>query len=509
MPDRPTVHDATLFSSQSHPDRTSPESLTLDPSTPQEWQQLRALGHRMLDDMLDDLTTLREQPAWRPLPEQSATALASPLPLTGRAPEEVYRTFQQHVAPYSIGNRHPRAWGWVRGTGTPLSMLADMLASGLNAHMAGGQQAPALIEEQCLRWMASLMGMPAESSGLLTSGGSMANLLGLAVGRHAHAGFDLRQQGLQSGQPRLLVYCSTETHSWAVKAMELMGMGRDSLRRIPVNQSHQIDLQQLELQLERDKAAGHRPTVLIANCGTVNTGAIDDLPALAELCRRHELWFHVDGAFGALLRLSPQHAHVVRGMEEADSLAFDLHKWIFLPFEIGCVLVRDPALHTATFATRASYLEEAEGGIMEGGLPFADRGFELTRSFRALKLWMSLEVHGVDTYAALIAQNMAQAEYLESMIVNSPQLELAAPRPMNVVCFRYIRAGLDSAATDAVNRNIVIKLQESGRHIISGTTLDGRYAMRLAITNHRSRMEDFDMLAEDCVLFGDQLAGAQ
>jgi glutamate/tyrosine decarboxylase-like PLP-dependent enzyme len=285
-----------------------------------------------------------------------------------------------------------------------------------------------------------------------------------------------------------------------------MGLGRDAYRRIPVTNAHRIDLEQLELQIERERDAGHRPAIVIANCGTVNTGAIDDLPALADLCRKHDLWFHVDGAFGALLRLTKEYAGLVRGIEQADSLAFDLHKWVYLPFEIGCVLVRDPNLHTATFATQASYLEEAEGGIMAGGLPFADRGVELTRGFRALKLWMSLQVHGVDVYARLIAGNMAQAAHLERLIEASPHLELVAPRPTNVVCFRYRRPELDDAALDALNRRLVIELQESGRYIVSSTVLDGRYALRVAITNHRSQMDDFTALAEDCVRFGDRLA---
>ena len=479
---------------------------SLDPSTPEAWQELRALGHRMLDDLFDGLATLREQPAWRPLPERSAMALTGPLPIEGQPATEVYRTLTEHLVPYTIGNRHPRAWGWVRGTGTPLAMLADMMASGLNAHVAGGNQAPVVMEATCLRWLAELMGMPSESSGILTTGATMANLLGLAVGRHAKAGFDIRQHGLQSGHPQLLVYGSTETHSWAEKAVELMGMGRDAYRRIPVTDAHQIDLKQLQLQIERDFAEGHRPAVVIANCGTVNTGAIDDLPALAALCRRHNLWFHVDGAFGALLRLTKEHAHLVSGIEQADSLAFDLHKWIYLPFEIGCVLVRDPEQHTATFATHASYLEEAEGGIMAGGLPFADRGMELTRGFRALKLWMSLQVHGTATYGQIIARNMAQAAHLESLIHASPRLELAAPRPTNVVCFRFTHPELDATTLSALNRKLVIELQESGRYIVSGTTLDGQYAMRVAITNHRSRMDDFTALAEDCVRFGDALS---
>jgi glutamate/tyrosine decarboxylase-like PLP-dependent enzyme len=488
-------------------DIDSEQEPTLDPPTPESWQELRALGHRMLDDIFDDLATLREQPAWRPMPEASATALSSPLPIQGRPAEEVYGTLMRHLVPYTIGNRHPRAWGWVRGTGTPLAMLADMLASGLNAHVAGGHQAPVVVEETCLRWLAELMGMPEESSGLLTTGATMANLIGLAVARHAKAGYDIREQGLQHcAHPQLLVYGSTETHSWALKAMELLGLGRDAYRRIPVTEMHQIDLDRLELQIKRDMEAGRRPAVVIANCGTVNTGAIDNLSAIAALCRAHDLWFHVDGAFGALLRLTAQHAGLVRGIEEADSLAFDLHKWVYLPFEIGCVLVRDSTLHTAAFATQASYLEEAEGGIMAGGLPFADRGVELTRGFRALKLWMSLQVHGVETYAHLIAQNMAQAAYLEALIKASPRLELLAPRPTNVVCFRYTRRGLDDVALDALNRRLVIELQESGRYIVSSTVLDGRYALRVAITNHRSQMTDFTALAEDCVLFGDELS---
>jgi glutamate/tyrosine decarboxylase-like PLP-dependent enzyme len=238
----------------------------------------------------------------------------------------------------------------------------------------------------------------------------------------------------------------------------------------------------------------------------VNTGAIDDLPAIAALCRKHGLWFHVDGAFGALLRLAQEYAHLVRGIEQADSLAFDLHKWVYLPFEIGCVLIRDPKLHSATFATHASYLEEAQGGIMTGGLPFADRGVELTRGFRALKLWMSLEVHGVETYGRLIAQNMAQAAYLQELIDASARLELVAPRPTNVVCFRYIRPNTDDHALNALNRRLLVELQESGRYVVSSTVLDGRYALRVAITNHRSQMEDFAALAEDCVRFGDELA---
>ncbi len=479
--------------------------LTLDP---ENWDEIRELGHRMLDDMLDHLSTLREQPAWQPLPAAVITALRQPIPRGPRAASAVYEEFLTNILPYTNGNRHPRAWGWVRGTGTPLAMLADMLASGVNAHMAGGQQAPTLVEEQTLRWMTELMGMPAESTGLLTTGGTMANLLGIAVARNTRAGFRVRQEGLQGNRPRLLIYASTETHSWSQKAVELLGLGTESLRRIPVNDRYQIDPKQLEAKISDDIARGHRPIAVVGNCGTVNTGAIDDLGALADICLNHGIWFHVDGAFGALLKLTSAHAHLVDGIERADSLAFDLHKWMYMPFEIGCILIRDPQAHAAAFATHANYLESTERGIMAGGFPFADRGVELTRNFKALKLWMSLETHGVDAFAALIEQNVAQAAHLESLIDADPELELMAPRVMNVVCFRYVPANrnLPEADLNDLNRELLLRLQESGLYIVSGTLLDGRYAIRIANTNHRSRMEDFDALAADCVRLGRGIA---
>ncbi len=476
---------------------------TLDP---EDWDELRTLGHRMVDDMFDHLRGIREEPAWEPVPPSVAAALAEPVPYQPAPAAEVYDQFRANVLPYTNGNRHPRAWGWVRGNGTPLAMLADMLASGINAHMGGGNQSPALVEEQTLCWLAELMGMPPETTGLLTSGGTMANLIGLAVARHAKAGFDIRAEGLQSDHPRLLVYGSTETHSWAEKAMELFGLGRENYRRIPVNAAHQIDTKQLQARIREDRAAGHRPIAVIGNCGTVNTGAVDDLPALASLCCQEDLWFHVDGAFGALLKLTDRYQHLVRGVEEADSLAFDLHKWVYLPFEIGCVLVRDPVAHTAAFRTEATYIEPSEGGILNPGLFLADRGIELTRGFKALKLWMSLKTHGVDAYATLIEQNVTQSAHLEALIRSHPRLELLAPRAMNVVCFRYRVSGLDENTLNCLNRRLVVALQESGGFIVSGTVLEGRYAIRMANTNHRSRMEDFDALALAIVQLGDELA---
>ena len=479
--------------------------LTLDP---EDWASLRVLGHRMLDDMLDHMATLRQQPAWQPVPPDVEAALNQPLPTASEPAERVYEEFLSNVLPYTSGNRHPRAWGWVRGNGTPLAMLADMLASGINAHLGGGQQAPTLVEEQVLQWLKEMMGMPAESSGILTSGGTMANLLGLAVARHAKAGFDLREEGLQGAHPTLLVYGSTETHMWARKSMEFLGLGNQALRQIPVDAESRIDLEALKSQIKVDREQGFRPIAVLGNAGTVNTGAIDDLSGLAAICREEDLWFHVDGAFGALLRLSPRYAPMVRGMELADSLAFDLHKWMYLPFDIGCVLIRNRDAHTAAFATPASYLEETDRGMLAGGMVFSDRGIELTRSFKALKVWMSLKTHGIDTYAALIEQNMEQARHLQKLVENDAELQLLAPVAMNIVCFRYrpLEASrVEPESLNQLNRELVLRLQESGRFVVSGTVLDGTYAIRMANTNHRSRMEDFDSLAKEVVVLGRKL----
>lgn len=474
--------------------------LTLDP---ENWEKLRTLGHRMVDDMFDHLSSLRQQPAWQPLPSRVKAALQQSLPTEAEPAEAVYEEFLDNILPYTSGNRHPRAWGWVRGNGTPIAMLADMLASGINAHLAGGEQSPTLVEEQVLDWLRQLMGMPSGTSGILTSGGTMANLLGLTVARHAKAGFDIREEGLQGNHPKLLIYASKATHMWSRKAVELLGLGYQSLRRISVDEEGRIDLVSLIETIHRDRDQGHRPIAVIGNLGTVNTGSIDDLPALAELSKRENLWFHVDGAFGALLALSPKHRHLTQGMELADSLAFDLHKWMSLPFDVGCALVRDGEAHRAAFATPATYLETTSRGMLAGGIGFSDRGIELTRSFKALKVWMSLKTHGTTAYSSIIEQNIEQAEYLASLVRNDDELELLAPRTMNVVCFRYsAQGGQEKDTLNRVNREIVLRLQESGRFVVSGTTIRDNFAIRVANVNHRSRMDDFHALATAVVAHG-------
>jgi aromatic-L-amino-acid decarboxylase len=498
-----TRHEVDLESETMTPDDLIPLEETLDP---EDWESMRALGHRMLDDMLDYMRTVRERPVWRHAPDRVKAQFDKPLPRDPQPPEEIYKEFLEHVLPYPIGNIHPRFWGWVFGTGTVMGAFAELLAASMNTNSGDLDHHSAIhVEKQVIDWLKEALGFPASASGLLTSGCSAANLIGLAVARNAKAGYDVRREGIHAAPHRMVLYASQEIHSSIQKAVELLGLGSAALRHVPVNDDFQIDLQALRSAIAQDRGDGHLPFCVVGAAGTVNSGAFDDLDALADVCRQEELWLHVDGAFGAWAALAPRARDLVAGMDRADSLAFDLHKWMYVPYEIGCVLVRHRDQHRNAFALTPVYLSrESDGrGLTGGDLPWlTDYGFQLSRGFRALKAWMSLKEHGTHKYGRLIQQNIDQAHYLAALIDATPELELVAPVPLNIVCFRYTRSGLDDGAHDAVNREILVELQEQGIAVVSGTTIGGRYALRVGHTNHRTRREDFDVLVREVVRIG-------
>jgi len=474
---------------------------------PKNWEAMRVLGHRMIEDMMSYLESVRERPVWQPIPASVKQKLSIPLPLNPQKPEDIYQEFLDYILPHPMGNIHPRFWGWVIGTGTALGMLAELLAAGMNPNVGGADHVANYVEAQVLEWCKEMLGYPMEASGLLVSGGSMANLVGLTVARNTMSGFDIRREGLGAAQKPMTFYGSVETHSSNQKAVELLGLGSAALRQIPVNAEFQIVLPALEVTVSKDRDDGFHPICVIGNAGTVNTGAIDDLRALADFSEREGLWFHIDGAFGALAALSPELRPLLSGLERADSLAFDLHKWMYMPYEIGCVLVRNEANHRGAFLMSADYLTHAERGLAGGPLWFSEYGPQLSRGFRALKAWMSIKEHGIKKYGRLIKQNVDQARYLAELVDDSPDLERLAPVPLNIVCFRFKADRLDDTSLNQLNQELLIQLHERGIAVPSHTTLGGKYALRVAITNHRSQREDFDVLVRQVITLGEGLLG--
>jgi aromatic-L-amino-acid decarboxylase len=479
---------------------------TLDPD---DWESMKKLGHKMIDDMLDYLETVRERPVWQHVPDQVKAHFNSPVPQQPQPPEEIYEEFVEKVLPYPMGNIHPRFWGWILGTGTVMGAFAELLAASMNTNTGGGDNHIANhVEKQVIDWIKEMLRYPKSASGVLTSGCSAANIIGLTVARNAEAGFDLRRNGLQSASKKMVLYASQEVHSSIQKAVELLGLGGEALRRLPVNDCFQMDLPTLKSTIAEDREDGYLPFCVVGAAGTTNTGGVDDLAALADLCQQESLWLHVDGAFGAWSALSPKARSKVAGMERADSLALDLHKWMSMPYEIGCVLVRHEEQHREAFSVMPEYLAHGEGGrgLSGGDLPwFSDYSFQLSRGFRALKAWMSLKEHGSCKYARIIQQNIDQALYLGELVTASPELELSAPVTLNVVCFRYVASGIDGDALDEVNKRIVIELQEQGVAVLSGTVIKGKYVLRAANSNHRSRREDFDFLVREVIRIGKDL----
>jgi glutamate/tyrosine decarboxylase-like PLP-dependent enzyme len=457
---------------------------------------MRALAHRAVDDAIDYLVNVRERPVWQPTPDEVIAKLNVPLPREPQGAEQAYADFRELVMPYQMGNTHPRFWSWYMGGGTAFGAIADLLASTVNPNMGGGNHVANYVEAQVVDWCKDIVGLPRDSGGLLLSGGSMANFVGLAVARNAMAGIDVRAEGVAAMPQPLVFYASTEVHSCIQKAIELLGLGNSALRKIPANSEFRFDIAALEAAIAEDRAAGRKPCCVIGTAATVNTGSVDDLAGLADICQREKLWFHVDGAIGGVLPLSPKHRQLVAGMERADSVALDLHKWLQIPFEAGCAIVRDRHLHRGTFALTPEYLEHTERGLASGPLWFSEYGLQLTRGFRALKVWLSFKEHGIDRYGQLIDQTIDHAHHMAALVNAAPDLELMAPVVVNIVCFRYNPGGLGVEKLNEVNEELLIRLHESGIAAPSYTTLDGQYCLRAALSNHRTTIEDLVVAVE-------------
>lgn len=490
--------------------RETKDSFREETLDPEDWESTRELGHKMLDDMLDYMKSVKKRPVWQHAPDQVKSHFNRPLPRDPQPPKEIYEEFVENVLPYPLGNIHPRFWGWALGTGTVFGAFAELLAGSMNTNTGGGGHHSAVhVEKQVIDWIKEMLSFPVSASGVLTSGCSAANLIGLTVARNTKAGVDLRRKGLQAVPPKMTLYASQEIHSSIQKAVELLGLGSEALRLVPVNDDFQIDIKALKATIVRDREDGDMPFCIVGAAGAINTGGIDDLNAVADICHQENLWFHVDGAFGAWAALAPSARNKVAGMERADSLALDLHKWMYIPYEIGCILVQNEEYHRKAFSLTPDYLAHGEGGrgITGGDLPwFSDYDFLLSRRFRALKAWMSLKLHGSRKYGRLIQQNIDQAHYLAERINAHPELELSASVTLNIVCFRYVAPEMDDAALDELNKQIVIELQEQGIAVLSGTIIKGKYVLRAANMNHRSRQEDFDILVREVIRTGKELA---
>lgn len=451
----------------------------------------------MLDDMFDYLEKIRDRPVWQPIPPTARVSFRQPLCTAPTDLAIVHEIFMRDVLPYSVGNAHPGFMGWIHGGGTPVGMLAEMLAAGLNANLGGRDQIPVEVERQVVQWMRELFNFPESASGLFLTGTSMANLIGVLVARTAAMGSEVRHQGIAACDQRLVAYASSSAHDSIAQAMDLCGLGRDALRIVPVNNRHQMDIGALVQAVAKDRNAGLVPFFVAGTAGTVDIGAIDDLAAVADVARNERLWFHVDGAYGALAILSPDIAPRLAGIERADSLAFDFHKWGQVPYDAGFILVRDGALHQNTFAAPAAYLRRETRGMAAGSPWPCDFGPDLSRGFRALKTWFTFKVYGTERLGAMIAGTCALANYLARRVEAIPALELLAPASLNIVCFRY-----RGEQADRVNADIIVAIQESGIAAPSTTIVDGRLAIRAAIVNHRTKADDIDALLKAVLALG-------
>ena len=459
--------------------------------------EVRRLGRAATELVAEHRATLLERPVFGKV-GAIADRFQGGVPREGRSADEVLALVRENVLPFAFGNSHPRFFAFINATADPLGTVADYLAAAMNPNCWGGDHAAVHVETQVVRWLAEILGLPGTAEGIVASGGSMANFTGLAVARRAMAEGDVREEGL-SGKAPLVVYASDQVHNCVDKSVDLLGIGFSGLRKIPTDEAFRMRLDLLRTAIAEDRRAGRRPAIVVGNAGTVNTGSIDPLEEIADLCREEGLWFHADGAYGALAVLAPGLRERLAGLERADSVAADPHKWLYVPYEAGACLVREPGRLGATFRRPAEYLVHDPESPVIGPTAFNDRGPELSRGFRALKVYMGLLRHGTSGYARAIAHDLEMARFLAEEVKRRPDFELLSPPELSIVNFRYRpREGApDGPALDALNRRIVNRLVGSGAFFLAPTFIKGRVSMRVAIVNFRTREDDLVALLDE------------
>jgi aromatic-L-amino-acid decarboxylase len=459
------------------------------------------------EEFLRRLPSLPVAGAWTS--EQVADAVALNVPDEPLDEDDLFAHLRTMVFDWSMYPGHPRFMAYVSGAGTIPGAAADLLASGLNMNLGGWRLSPSAteIELHLIRWLARQFGLPPQAGGLLTSGGAMANFIALKAARDDRATWDIRRSGAGAG-PRLAVYASEEVHVTTDRAADMLGLGTDAVRKVAVDGEYRMRVDALEEAIGRDRAHGILPIAVVATAGTVATGAIDPLASIAEICAREGLWFHIDAAYGGPAVLAEDLRPSFDGIERADSIAFDPHKWLYVPHSAGCVLLRDSTRLERSYAAAAGYVHEDKERTGHG-VDLGMLGPQFSRGFQALKVWVSLLAHGRDAYARRISHDAELARYMARRVEEHPDLELAAPVTLSICCFRYVPSGLPQegreAYLDALNERLMTSIQLDGRAYCSNAYLGGRFVLRACIVNFRTEAEDCDALLDVAVELGAKL----
>jgi aromatic-L-amino-acid/L-tryptophan decarboxylase len=465
--------------------------------------ELRRLGHLAVEAVAAHREGVTEKPVFGKVGE-AAVLFDEPLPETGMPAEEVIAFVREQILSRPFGNSHPRFFGFINATADPLGTVADYMASAMNPNCWGGDHAAVHVESRVIRWLAEGLSLPATTEGILTSGGSMANFTALAAARRAFCP-EVREDGLPR-DARLTVYASDQVHNCVDKAIDLLGIGMRQLRRLPADDHFRLRVDALRQAVLADRQAGLRPAIVVGNAGTVNTGAIDPLDELADFCRDEGLWFHVDGAYGAMAALSKRLRPLFRGLERADSIAADPHKWLYVPYEAGAALVREPGRLADAFRKPAEYLVQDSESPFPGPVAFNERGPELSRGFKALKVWMGFKRHGRQGFAAAIERDVDLAHFLSDEVDRRPDFERLAEPVLSIVNFRYRpEPGMSEKALAALNLRIVNRLVGSGSFFLAPTLLNGKTSLRVAIVNFRTSESDLVALLDETARFGLEL----